>query len=652
MKQTFIIGAFVLSLPFFSVAQTAEQAGHLGDSAHQAKNYALAIQFYTKQAAAETLPFVNKNTWYNIACCYALAGDRKNAWTYLQKSLKAGYNDYAHVLTDSDLDSLHSVPGWEKFAVLNREFQQRLGDPLSAKLVTTDIHHFWDAYDRVQKDTAHARQLYTTWYFDKASPGLQDYYITRIFSVENFVKNQQSKRNFYRAIRQNTLKTDKFKTPIQQSFVRLKQLYDSAIFPNVYFLIGRWTSAGTVSGNGLLIGVDMMSKTAAVPLEELSLWENNNYTDIDNLPYLVAHELIHSQQLAMKDDTTTLAACIQEGMADFIGELISGKNSDERLVAFTKGKERLIWNDFKKDIYLKHAYNWLYNSGQATADHPADLGYWVGYQICKSYYEEATDKKKAVKDMLHIQDYRAFLTKSRYEEKIDTLASGVYNISSGKPAGSTTDLALFKAHASTLAPGQTNHPSRALNDAEELIFIKEGLLKVSINDTSKILGPGSIVLIMAGDTQSFQNVSDKPATYYVLSFTAKSPVNIPRGRQKGGSMMIDWATLRVKKTDKGESRPILDRPTSMFSRLEVHATALNSGMESHAPHTHRSEEIMLLMKGNATAYIGGKKGDVVTGDIMLLTPNIIHNVTNTGTGQCWYYAIKWENSSPNSSPAP
>jgi (S)-ureidoglycine aminohydrolase len=90
----------------------------------------------------------------------------------------------------------------------------------------------------------------------------------------------------------------------------------------------------------------------------------------------------------------------------------------------------------------------------------------------------------------------------------------------------------------------------------------------------------------------------------------------------------------------------------MFSRLEVHATALNSGMESHAPHTHRSEEIMLLMKGNATAHIADNKENVGTGDIMLLTPNFIHNVTNTGTEQCWYYAIKWENSNPNSSSAP
>jgi len=230
--------------------------------------------------------------------------------------------------------------------------------------------------------------------------------------------------------------------------------------------------------------------------------------------------------------------------------------------------------------------------------------------------------------------------KSTVMAQPDTLSSGVYPITS-KPSGSTTDLAMFRAHSSTLAPGQTNHPPHALNDVEELIFIKEGSLKVSINDTSKLLGPGGIVLIMAGDTQSFQNTSDKPATYYVLTFKSKSPPDLQRGRQQGGSMMIDWTALTVKKTEKGESRPVFDRPTSMFAKLEVHATTLNSGIESHPPHTHRAEEIMLLMKGDATLHIGEKDHPATTGDIMLLTPNIIHNVKNTGTEQCWYFAIKW-----------
>ncbi|HEV8286423.1 MAG TPA: DUF2268 domain-containing putative Zn-dependent protease [Chitinophagaceae bacterium] len=406
-------------LQTFAFAQTAERFGAKGDSAYFAKNYSLAIQFYTQQASQQKFSFMHKNVYYNIACCYALNGDKQNAWKYLNESIKAGYTDYAHILVDTDLDTLHGDKEWEKFPALSKSFQQRISDPLKAELVTSDIHHFWDAYDRVQKDTAHAIELYSRYYFEKASPGLQDYFTARIFSVENFVANQKKKTAFYQAIRQNTLKVDEFKDQIQKSFVKLKGLYDAAVFPNVYFVIGRWNSAGTVSDNGLLIGTDMMSKSGAVPLHELSLWEKNNYKSIDNLPYIVAHELIHSQQNNMKNDTTTLSACIREGMADFLCELISGKSSNERLLIFAKGKEKQIWKDFEKDMYLKRANNWIANSGQETPDHPADLGYWMGYQICKAYYEEMPDKKQAVHDMLHIQNYKDFLAKSRYIEKLE-----------------------------------------------------------------------------------------------------------------------------------------------------------------------------------------------------------------------------------------
>jgi (S)-ureidoglycine aminohydrolase len=207
--------------------------------------------------------------------------------------------------------------------------------------------------------------------------------------------------------------------------------------------------------------------------------------------------------------------------------------------------------------------------------------------------------------------------------------------------GHTTDLNQLKIHTSTLGPGQTNHPLQAYDDREELVVVKEGHLKVTINDSSKTLGPGSVVLIQAGDRQSFQNASDQPATYCVLAFKGKSPVQIQRGKENGGSLVKDWNELTVKKTEKGESRPIFDRPTSMFSRFEIHATTLNAGFESHPPHTHREEEIIMPMQGNVTMNIAGKAHTAEQGDIILLTPNVPHNLKNNGGGQCWYLAMKW-----------
>jgi hypothetical protein len=45
------------------------------------------------------------------------------------------------------------------------------------------------------------------------------------------------------------------------------------------------------------------------------------------------------------------------------------------------------------------------------------LFYYVGYKIVESYYNRAKDKKQAVKDILDIKDFNAFLNASGYDEK-------------------------------------------------------------------------------------------------------------------------------------------------------------------------------------------------------------------------------------------
>lgn len=237
----------------------------------------------------------------------------------------------------------------------------------------------------------------------------------------------------------------------------------------------------------------------------------------------------------------------------------------------------------------------------------------------------------------------------------DSLASGVYpwnrlpaKQSEGREnrpllQGRTTDLTGLKIHTSTLGPGQVNHPLQAYTDREEIIIVKEGSLKVTLNDSSKTVGPGSMVLIVAGDKKQFQNTAGQPATYCVFTFTSIAPVSILRGKEAGGSLIKDWNELIVKKTGKGASRAVFDRPSSMFTRFEIHATTLDPGVESHPPHTHRAEEMMVLMEGAVTVNIGAEKEKAAAGDVILLTPNIPHNVVNTGGKPCSYYAIKWYN---------
>ena len=244
---------------------------------------------------------------------------------------------------------------------------------------------------------------------------------------------------------------------------------------------------------------------------------------------------------------------------------------------------------------------------------------------------------------------------SRLTAQTDTLRSGVTtwnNLKSEKTQtgerrqlfqGSTRDLADLSIHASTIAPGQTNHPPRAHTEFEELIIVKEGRLTVMINDSARTIGPGSLAMIIAGDSQSFRNDSPNPATYYVLRLKSKKTLDIPRGKKAGGSLVKEWTDLVMRKTDKGESRPIFDRPSSMFGRFEMHATALNPGFASHDPHTHRAEEIILMIKGDVTQQIDQSFHPATAGDLIYLASNNPHATKNTGKVQCGYFAIQWIN---------
>ena len=51
---------------------------------------------------------------YNLACSYALVGRKKSSLLALQRSVRLGYRDFAHMRRDADLKILHGDPAFEK----------------------------------------------------------------------------------------------------------------------------------------------------------------------------------------------------------------------------------------------------------------------------------------------------------------------------------------------------------------------------------------------------------------------------------------------------------------------------------------------------------------------------------------------------------
>jgi hypothetical protein len=292
-------------------------------------------------------------------------------------------------------------------------------DPNAVKLVTSDIDNFWRAYALASSaSTADEKEkIYQREYLDKGSPGLKDFIDLRIKSAHNLVRSIDGRPKYYASLKEVTPRVPQMEPQIRASLRKLKELYSDAVFPDVYFLIGIMNSGGTTGPSGLLIGTEMHGRTPDSDMSEMNSWYKAVLAPIDELPGIVAHELIHYQQTGSGD--TLLAQSVTEGSADFVGEMISGQIINKHLREYGDAHEAQLWAEFSKEMNGTDISHWLYNGDKST-DRPADLGYYMGYRIDESYYQHAADKKQALRDILTVTDYSTFLRNSHYADKFSS----------------------------------------------------------------------------------------------------------------------------------------------------------------------------------------------------------------------------------------
>jgi (S)-ureidoglycine aminohydrolase len=207
---------------------------------------------------------------------------------------------------------------------------------------------------------------------------------------------------------------------------------------------------------------------------------------------------------------------------------------------------------------------------------------------------------------------------------------------------SSTFFESFDMYTETLMAGEIKTSSDVGAEKEVLIIVKEGELALEIGDQKKTVGPGSVALIMPGEKFNCRSGNSSPVVFYDLQFKSKSPVDVARGKSNGGSLVVDWDELPFKKTDVGGRRDYFNKPTTTCTKFEMHVTTLNEGLPSHAPHEHAEEEIILLIKGNATMNVAGKDYPMALGDFVFAASHDFHGIRNSGKGQCEYFAFQWK----------
>jgi (S)-ureidoglycine aminohydrolase len=74
--------------------------------------------------------------------------------------------------------------------------------------------------------------------------------------------------------------------------------------------------------------------------------------------------------------------------------------------------------------------------------------------------------------------------------------------------------------------------------------------------------------------------------------------------------------------------------------IEMHETVLGAGVETHPPHKHEHEEIVIVVEGALDTYLEGKREVAETGSVLFFGSNQAHTVKAAGTTACRYYVVE------------
>jgi len=108
-------------------------------------------------------------------------------------------------------------------------------------------------------------------------------------------------------------------------------------------------------------------------------------------------------------------------------------------------------------------------------------------------------------------------------------------------------------------------------------------------------------------------------------------------------------TGRLRVTDAGVFRALVDTVTSNLTRLEIHVTTLGPGKAPHPPHRHAHEELMIVRNGTLDVFQNGATRRAGPGAVIFEASNELHGLRNPGPDSATYVVIRLD---PHDLPIP
>ena len=285
---------------------------------------------------------------------------------------------------------------------------------------TQDITHFWEAYDALTsaQSKEDSISIIQERYIDRATEHFKTFIHIRKFTAEEYVALLGKYPQFWISVRPLTENIVNRKDEIEIVLQKFKSELPAFEIPDVCFAIGCLRTGGTIGNNLILIGSEIAAANTEVVKDELSPWLKSIIGNTGDIVSMVAHEAVHTRQRGKLRNAGLLVPVLNEGIADFVTEKISGMNINTVVHAYGKENACAIRDEFNDAIQNKSTdlKPWLYN-GNNSGGRVADLGYFVGYAIAELYYNKQSDKQKALEWLLDRSKYKKIYELSGYHER-------------------------------------------------------------------------------------------------------------------------------------------------------------------------------------------------------------------------------------------
>jgi len=108
------------------------------------------------------------------------------------------------------------------------------------------------------------------------------------------------------------------------------------------------------------------------------------------------------------------------------------------------------------------------------------------------------------------------------------------------------------------------------------------------------------------------------------------------------STAVTWEEIQAMgPAPKGRANQVFRNPTATLDELELHVTTLPAGQDSHPPHKHPDEELIIIKQGTLDAMVNGVTRRVGPGSVIFQAANQLHAIKNVGDTPAVYHVIRW-----------